>query len=117
MTRNTNRPDRLGEAQDQGGSERGSEVGGGVAASLPADPSEVIMAQVKAAVKSAVAELASPWLTTEEVAARLKIGRKKINALREAGVLRGGLVPGMEQFRYHRDDVDRVVVMPRRIAR
>lgn len=59
----------------------------------------------------------SPWLTAKEAAARLRVSVKRIEKLRRDGVLKGGIVAGASQFRYHRDDVDRVVILPRRITR
>lgn len=69
-----------------------------------------------AAIRSVIERATSPWLTGDEAAERLKISPRKVKELRESGKLRGGLVPGMEQFRYHRDDVDRCVVMPRKVT-
>lgn len=70
-------------------------------------------AAIRATIRRAVAD--SPWLTGDEAAERLHVSPRKIKELRESGKLTGGLIPGMDQYRYHRSDVDRCVVMPRRV--
>ena len=71
-------------------------------------------AAIRATIRRAIAD--SPWMTGDEAAERLRISPRKIKELRESGKLVGGLIPSMDQYRYHRNDVDRCVVMPRRIA-
>ena len=72
-------------------------------------------AAIKATIRRAIS--GGVWLSGEEAADRLGVSPRKIKELRESGRLKGGLIPGMAQFRYHVRDVDACVVLPGRVAR